>query len=177
MQHWTGKKGQRGFTLLNAALVMTLATAGSAGALVYSAGAIRVQVLEKHEGGKNINLIIPAIIIPIGMSLAPEDTLLEISEEMREVLPIIKAASAELARIPDGVLVEVRDRNDHVLIQKRGNSLVIDVESRDEEVHVSFPISMVVAMVSRLEALQPGPEEVATVDYDAETDEDWDAAP
>lgn len=172
MRHW---KGQRGFSLLNAALVMTLATTGSAGALVYSAGAIRVQVHEKHEGGENINLIIPAIIVPIGMSLAPEDMLLEVSEEMRQVLPIIKAASAELARIPDGVLVEVRDRNDHVLIQKRGGLLVIDVESRDEEVHVSFPISMVVAMASRLEAMQPGPEE--TFEYDAEMDEDWDLAP
>ncbi len=76
MRHW---KGQRGFSLLNAALVMTLATTGSAGALVYSAGAIRVQVHEKHEGGENINLIIPAIIIPIGMSLAPEVSELSIT--------------------------------------------------------------------------------------------------
>ena len=175
MRHWTGQQGQRGFTLLNAALVITLATAGSAGALVYSAGAIRVQVHEKHEGGENINLIIPAIIVPVGMSLAPEEALLEVSEEMRQVLPIIKAASAELARIPDGVLVEVRDRNDHVLIQKRGDSLVIDVETRDEEVHVSFPISMVVALASRLEAMQPGLEEA--IDYDTGTKEDWEVAP
>lgn len=151
---------QRGSTTLNAVLVLALATAGTAGAVVYNAGAIQIQVREKHEGGENINLIIPAAIIPIGLAFAPDEELAQVSERMQEVLPILKAAAEELGKIPDGVLVEVRTHDEHVLIEKRGGSLVIDVDTDSEEVHVSFPIHMLLSAVRKLESVRPDPEKL-----------------
>lgn len=151
---------QRGSTTLNAVLALALATAGTAGTVVYNAGSIQIQVREKHEGGENINLIIPAAIIPIGLAFAPDEELAEVSGRMQEVLPILKAAAEELGKIPDGVLVEVRTRDEHVLIEKRGGSLVIDVDTDSEEVHVSFPIHMLLSAVRKLESVRPDPEEL-----------------
>lgn len=151
---------QRGSTVLNAALVLALATAGTAGAVVYNAGSIQIQVREKHEGGENINLIIPAAIIPVGLAFAPDEKLAEVSERMQEILPILKAAAEELEKIPDGVLVEVRNHNEHVLIEKRGGALVIDVDTDSEEVHISFPIHMLISAVRKLESVRPDPEDI-----------------
>ena len=161
---------EAGFAILNTVMVLALATAGTAGALVYSAGAIRVEVLEKHEGGQHINLIIPAAIVPVALAFVPNEHLQEITDEMREVLPLVRIAAEELARCPDGILVEVRDSNDHVLIQKRNGSLMVDVESRDEEVHVSFPLSMVVAAAYKLESLPQ--ERAGNSRRDAERDDE-----
>lgn len=146
---------ERGSSLLSATAVLSLAAVGSVGAVVYSAGAIRIQVEEKRAGGQNIRLFVPGIVVPLGMAFIPGEKLQDVAEDAREALPILKAASEELARCPDGVLVEVRERDEHVLIQKLGGALVIDVDSDDEKVHVSVPLHLVLSAVNRLERLTP----------------------
>ena len=76
----------------------------------------------------------------MALSFVPSDNLREASSQLREYMPIIDAAIPALRESPDGVLVEVRDANDHVLITKSGGSLVIDVTDPDDDVHVSVPL-------------------------------------
>jgi hypothetical protein len=71
---------------------------------------------------------------------------------VRPYLPIIDAAIPALEQSPDGVFVEVVDNDEHVLISKRGGSLVIDVNDREDVVHVSVPLRAAQSAVHEIAA-------------------------
>jgi len=120
------------------------------GALVYNEGAVRVDVREKIRSGKHIYLVVPAAVLPAAARLVPRDKLEDARREVGPWLPTIKVASTELARCPDGPLVEVDSNRDHVRIHKQGGSLFIDVDSEEETVHVSFPLEAAADTLSQL---------------------------
>ena len=172
---------QRGFSMLGATLGLALATVGTAGAMVYSAGAIRVHVQEKRPGGENINIVIPAAIVPVVLAFVPDKHLQRAAVEIREVLPIIQAAAGALSRTPDFILVEVIERNEHVLVEKIGGTFRVRVDSDDEHVDVSFPISMVLSVANRLSRVQVDEDidsilekELGDIDLDLDLDIDID---
>lgn len=129
-----------------------LGTAFVAGAALSSEGFIAVRVHEKNPDGKNINLFVPAAAVPLTLRFVPREHLAEASENVRPYLPIIDAAIPALEQAPDGVFVEVVDRDEHVLISKRGGSLVVDVNDRDDVVHVSVPLRAAQSAVHEIAA-------------------------
>ncbi len=143
--------GSRGFfhtvgrilLIMAAGLVITVA-------LLYSAGTLNIYVHEKGPGGHRIWLPIPALAVPAALWIAPRRKLSEATRNVQPYLPAIRMATEDLARCPDAKLVEVEDATDHVLISKQGGRLVIDVDSSDATVHVSFPIRMAGAVASEL---------------------------
>jgi hypothetical protein len=135
-----------GMTVLGAALGMVVV----GGVFVYNEGAVRVDVRERIRNGKHIYLVVPAVVLPVAARLVPRDKLEDARREVGPWLPTIKAASKELARCPDGPLVEVDSNRDHVRIHKQDRSLFIDVDSEEETIHVSFPLEAVADTVSQL---------------------------
>ena len=123
--------------------------------VIYDAGAVRIRVHEKKADGENIHLIVPAAAVPLAMRFAPQKDLRKASEDVRPYLPAIKIAAEELAKCPDGPLVQVTSSKERVSIAKQGDSLAIDVDSDNETVHVSFPLKMVHSVAERLEAAGP----------------------
>jgi hypothetical protein len=117
-----------------------MGTALIAGAALSSEGFIHVKVHEKRPDGTNLNLVFPAALVPATLKFVPGNHLADASENLRPYLPIIDAAIPALEDCPDGVLVEVLDNSDHVLITKSGGSIVVDVNDADDTVHVSVPL-------------------------------------
>jgi hypothetical protein len=132
--------------------VGVLGTVVVAGAALSSEGFIHVRVQEKHPNGTHINLIVPAAAVPIALHFAPREHLADASGDVKRYLPIIDAAIPALEQSPDGVLVEVVDRDDHVVITKSGGSLVIDVNDHDDNVHVSVPLRAAQSAVHEIAA-------------------------
>jgi len=120
--------------------VGVLGTAMVAGAALSSEGFIAVKVQEKQADGTHLNLIVPAALVPATLHFVPKMKLQDAGREIRPYLPIIDAAIPALEDCPDGILVEVQDPGEHVLIQKSGGSVVIDVNDHDDIVHVSVPL-------------------------------------
>jgi len=143
---WTRVKPVAVF--LAGGLLLVVGSAVVAGAVAFNAGSVRVYVLEKKPGGDHVNLLIPAALVPLGMKFIPDRERERAAARLGPWLPAIEAASRELARVPDGPLVEVESARERVRIAKLGGSLVIDVESEQESVHVSFPLKLV-ARVAR----------------------------
>jgi hypothetical protein len=110
------------------------------GAARSSEGFMHVKVHEKHTGGTNMNLIVPAALVPTTLRFVPKQHLAEASENLRAYLPILDTAIPALEECPDGVMVEVVDSQDHVRITKRGGSIEVDVTDTDDVVHVSVPL-------------------------------------
>ena len=130
-------------------------TTALAGAYLVQQGTVRVSLDEHRANGRHVHLLVPAALVPMGMRFVPEENLLDAARQARPFLPTIRVASAELARLPDCDLVEVQDVNKYVKITKRGGSLVIDVQSPEETVHVSFPLRLADRIAAQLESLGP----------------------
>ena len=120
------------------------------GAFVYNEGAVRVDVREMTPGGHHIFLIVPAAVAPVAAHFVPRDKLKDPRHQLRRWLPTIRAATEELTRCPDGPLVEVDNRHEHVRIFKLRGSIFIDVDTDEETVHVSFPLEAAADTVSQL---------------------------
>ena len=144
-----------GTGILTGAPAVVLGTVMLGGVVLYSGGAVNVRVDEKRANGHHIHVALPALVLPLGMKLVPDRQLQKAPAELRRWLPVIQAAAEELERCPDGPFVEVDNPNEKVSIAKHGDSLVIDVDSARETVHVSFPLKTVLSLVRELEAAGP----------------------
>ena len=117
-----------------------LGTALVGGAALSSEGFIYVNVQEKHPGGTHVHVFVPAALVPATLHFVPRRHFADSSHDMRDALPIIDAAIPALNDCPDGVLVEVKEPDEHVRVTKHGRSIVVDVNDPDETVHVSVPL-------------------------------------
>ena len=117
-----------------------LGTALVGGAALSTEGFIYVDVQEKHPGGTHVHILVPAALVPTALHFVPKHHFADKSHDMRDALPIIDAAVPALHDCPDGVLVEVKDPGEHVLVTKHGGSILVDVNDSDETVHVSVPL-------------------------------------
>jgi hypothetical protein len=68
------------------------------------------------------------------------------------LLPALKLSASELAKLPDSVLVEVRDADQHVLISKSGDGLSVEEESPQEHVKVWVPLRAIYDTADVLES-------------------------
>lgn len=130
----------------------TVGTITLAGALLFHQGVVDVKVQEKRADGTNIRLILPAAILPMAVMAVPDDKIRRHAAQLRQVLPALRIAAQELAKCPDTVLVEVQDAREHVRIEKVGGSLVIDVKSPSEDVHISVPLETLDSILSQVQS-------------------------
>ena len=125
------------------------------GFIAYSEGAVMVDVRDKAPDcrhiGHHIWLPVPALAVSEALRFVPDRDLQNAMRQARPWLPAIRVAATELGKTPDGVLVEVRDRDDHVSIRKQGGYLLVDVDSREDTVHLAIPLGTVQAVADRLE--------------------------
>ncbi len=112
------------------------------GAVLFHEGAITVNVKEKKPDGDRVFVFAPAAVVPWAIALAPEEHVRfdQIPEEARAMLPALAEAAHKLGDMPDFALVEVQSPREHVKVEKRGGSIVVNVDSENETVYVSVPL-------------------------------------
>ena len=132
-----------------------LGTALVGSAALSTEGFIYVNVQEKQPGGSHVNVFVPAAIVPAALHFVPRHNFADSSHDMREALPIIDAAIPALSDSPDGVLVEVREPDEHVLVVKHGGSIVVDVNDPEETVHVSVPLRAAQSAIHQIADASP----------------------
>lgn len=122
--------------------------------LVMSQGMIWVEVQEHRGDGTHIVLPVPVSLVRVAVAAVPDEEIAGATREAAQWLPVVEAACREIEKMPDTVLVQVHDKSEDVRIEKRGDYFYIDVESGNEEVHVSFPVGAVTAIVEDVAAAQ-----------------------
>jgi hypothetical protein len=131
-----------------------IGTALVGGAALCSEGFIYLNVQEKQPGGTHVNVLVPAALVPTTLRFVPKHNFAA-SHELRTALPIIDAAIPALNDCPDGVLVEVIDPGEHVLVTKRGGSIVVDVNDAEDTVHVSVPLRAAQSAIHQIAEANP----------------------
>lgn len=129
--------------------------AGVGAVVVYRDGLIDVNVQEKEAGGSYVHLMVPTTLVRVALAFVPFDDRMRPGPEARPYWPVIEAACAGIARSPDGVFVQVDGPDEHVTIEKRGGSLVVDVDDTDAKVRVSIPVRAVEYVVRRMRPSSP----------------------
>ena len=107
--------------------------------LVASSGLVVVDV--KPSDGPRIVVPVPLFLAHAALSFAPREATEVEVPELGEYPEIAGRLVAELRGCADGILVEVDDREDHVLIEKIGDEIAIEVSSDDEEVSIRIPLA------------------------------------
>jgi hypothetical protein len=139
-------------------IVLGMAGTALAGVgVLCSEGFVQVRVIEKEPQGHHINVIAPALIVPIVAHFAPKEDLRHATREMQPYMPTIRAALDSLREADDVVFVEVKDNDEHVKVAKSGGSIVVDVDDPGETVHVSTPIRAIQSTVEQLAAATTDP--------------------
>ena len=135
------------------ALVCT-GTVVAGATMLCSEGFLRVNVTERGPETHHINVMAPAMLVPIAVHLAsyfaPSNKIEVTGERIEPWVPTIRAAIGELNNLDDMTLVEVNEPGDHVRIEKVGSSIVIEVDDQDATVHVSAPIRAISSAVRQI---------------------------
>jgi hypothetical protein len=139
--------------ILLAKAALTLgATVAVAGAYTFREGVVRVDVDEFRQNGSHVHVWAPAAAIPMVLHLVPNKEFHHgNTRDAAMALPIVRAAARELRNYPNTTFVEVTDRDQHVLVRTHDGKMQVDVETRDENVHVLCPLSTIDDVVTQLE--------------------------
>ncbi len=115
-------------------------------------GVIRVDVDEFRAGGSHVHMWVPAAAVPMAMHFVPKDKMREASARANEFLPLVQAVTSELRKYPNTTFVEVEDGDDHIKVGTAGSRIQIDVDSREEKVHVAVPLTTISDVSEQLAA-------------------------
>jgi hypothetical protein len=129
-----------------------LVTTVACSAYVLQDGFVHISVDESAKNGTHLHLIVPAELATIAAHFAPPKKFAEHQRELRALLPALKLSAQELVKLPDSMLVEVRDAHEHVLICKAGDGISIEEESPNEHVKVWVPLHAIYDTAEVLQA-------------------------
>lgn len=137
---------------------VALGIAGTAVAglgLICSEGMIEVNVVERQPEAHHVYVLAPAMLVPITTHFIPSSKLGRAAREVQPWMPTIRAGLEQLRAGEDVTLVEVQEPGQHVLVAKRGGSVVVDVTGDDETVHVSAPLRAIESTIEQVAAASP----------------------
>ena len=126
-----------------------------AGAYTMREGVIRIDVDEYRAGGSHVHMWVPAAAVPMALHFVPDKHMHHMSHDARQAVPILRAIFKELKKYPDTEFVEVDDHDQHVRIRTQRGRLQIDVDARDQKVHVLCPLSTIEDLTIQLEEHGP----------------------
>lgn len=120
--------------------------------LICSEGMIEVNVVERQPEAHHVYVLAPAALVPMAVHFVPSRKFGHASAELQPWMPTIRAALDQLREIDDVTLVDVNEPGQHVIVAKKGGSVVVDVNDRDETVHVSAPIRAISSTIEQVAA-------------------------
>jgi len=134
---------------------VALGIAGVAAAgvgLICSEGMIEVNVVERQPEAHHVYVLAPAAVVPMAVHFIPSHEFGHASAELQPWMPTIRAALDQLREVDDVTLVDVTEPGQHVVVAKKGGSVVVDVNDRDQTVHVSAPIRAISSTIEQVAA-------------------------
>ena len=113
-----------------------------------------LMIVDVQTSDGRVFLPIPVGLINGALSLVPVSSHITLPHQIANHSEVMQAAANELLDCPDGPFVEVNSRDEHVLVSKKGDNMVVDVKSDDEQIHIQIPIRATGKTLSKLASLQ-----------------------
>jgi hypothetical protein len=103
-----------------------------------------------HSENSRVFVPVPLSLVNLGIKMLPDGKLHEANIKLANVEPYLETVSQQLMDLPDVNFVEVKSPREEVLVQKKGNQLIVNVNSDDEQIHISVPIRGIRKVVQNL---------------------------
>lgn len=136
-------------------LGLVVLVGGSTGAAAYAwhrAGSVRISVHEAGRSGSDLKVTLPALLVNTAIAVCPVPNDLKFNARLHELSPALRAVAARLETLPDVVLVDVKDHDGTVRVEKSGGELLIRVVSREDRIDIAVPVDSVRQLMEKLEA-------------------------
>jgi len=132
--------------------VLVGGTAGATAFAWHRAGSVRIAIHETGPGGSDVTLRLPGLLVNTAIALCPVPTDPKFQERLVEIAPMLRAVAGRLKTLPDAVLVDIRNDEGTVRVEKSGADLLIRVRSDEERVDIAIPVNSVRLLMEKLEA-------------------------
>ncbi len=127
-----------------AAIAAAVPTALLAG--VASLGMMVVDVREGGPHGHHFVIPVPLAVAQAALAFVPaERARVALPEEAARHLPLAREVLEALAAGPDGEIVRVEERDELVVVTKKGGALHVRVREHGRDVEVNVPLAMALA--------------------------------
>jgi hypothetical protein len=132
--------------LLAILLGIAVLTAGTGAAAAYAwhqAGTFRLSVHDAGGEGSNLSMSLPGALVDAVITLCPVPEGLGpdgVRSRLDGFEPLLRTVAEEIGRMPDAVIVDVRDGRDRVRITKQGDEILVRVVSDVERVEIDLPV-------------------------------------
>ena len=140
----TSPKRRPYFRYLTIALLICCLPFFALGATIAATGTVMVDIEEAGPDGVSLWIPVPVLLFDLAVfaapMLMPEDALDEARAEIEPFLPALQEFAETLEDCPNGTLVEVEGKTEHVRIGKEGRRLTIRVDSPDADINISVPV-------------------------------------
>jgi hypothetical protein len=133
------------FAILFGVPVLMVLALAFVGASVLCSGTVEVHVREKRPAGQQVDVLVPAAFLPAAMRFTPLGAMASchIEPEARRAIRVAAKLLKAMEDAPDGVYVDVRTRDEVVLIEKKDGTISVDVDTASDVVHASAPLKAV----------------------------------
>lgn len=122
-----------------------------AGIVVQKTGLLIVDVQDRDG---RVFLPIPMLLVNGALSFAPLNDKVSVPHEFQNHSDLLEAAASELSRCPDGPFLEVDSPDTKVLIEKRGQNMIVNVNSDSEKIYIQIPIRATGKTIAKLASFQ-----------------------
>ena len=109
------------------------------GAVVLKDGMVVVDFKDRTDNSR-VFVPVPLSFVNLGLKMLPNEKLHEANLKLAGCEQYLQAASDHLMELPDVKFVEVKTPREKFELQKRGSHLVLDLDTEDQQVHISVPI-------------------------------------
>ena len=112
-----------------------------------------IAVVDVRADGKHFVVPVPLAMSRLACQFIPEeDSVIEMDvEELSKYSDELIAAVDELRDAEDGQLVEVVERDTHVLVRKKGGTLIADVKDGSDKIHAELPLQTITRVLQVLD--------------------------
>ncbi len=136
-------KGRSLFVILFGAPLLLAAPVFLLGSWIVRDGMMEIHILQR-DGGSSVDVSLPAAVVPAAAGMirvcGAGEAECRIDAETREALRIAADVLSAMRHGPDGVLVDIRTRDEVVHVEKLGGSLQLHVDTPEELVRVKVPL-------------------------------------
>ncbi len=136
-------------------LAGAIAVPAAATATVAATGVAWIDVQEGGRDGHRIVLPVPLLLAEVAASFVSEK---DLDLDLGEAAAHLRSAGAVLRALrdsPDGEYVRVEEEDEQVVIEKRGDTLHIEVHGRSEDVKVNLPLAALSEIIGEDGRLSP----------------------
>ncbi len=109
-----------------------------------------VAVREKSDDGVDFSLRIPALLINVGLRFVSVSIPRETADEIQRFVPFLTTLAAEITRCPDGDFVEIVKHGETVRISKRGNRIVVHIDTDEIALGLAIPLSSFKTVIDKV---------------------------